>query len=72
MSLRLRDARSFTFEISPYDYDFQWPDYDSVVNELKSVVTIKECGMCPLYSTGSNVAQFSMETKQDKKRKAES
>ncbi|WVZ24708.1 hypothetical protein V8G54_003252, partial [Vigna mungo] len=56
MNLRLCDATSFTFEISPYDYDFQWPNYDSVVNELKSVVKIKECGMCPLYSSGSNVA----------------
>ncbi|KAG2411111.1 TMV resistance protein [Vigna angularis] len=69
MNLRFCDARSFTFEISPYDYNFQWPDYDSVVNELKSVVTIKECGMCPLYSTGSNVAESS---KEDRKRKAES
>ncbi|WVY96630.1 hypothetical protein V8G54_028781 [Vigna mungo] len=30
MNLRLCDARSFTFEISPYDYNSQWPDYDSV------------------------------------------
>ncbi|XP_014504979.1 TMV resistance protein N-like [Vigna radiata var. radiata] len=72
MNLRLSDARSFTFEISPYDYNFQWPDYDSVVNELKSVVTIKECGMCPLYSSRSNVAESSRETKEDRKRKAES
>ncbi|KAK8472868.1 hypothetical protein PHAVU_002G323400 [Phaseolus vulgaris] len=38
LSPRLCDARSFTFEISPL-YDFGW-----------SVVTIKECGICPLYS----------------------
>ncbi|KAK7370049.1 hypothetical protein VNO80_12102 [Phaseolus coccineus] len=50
MSLRLCDARSFTFEISPYDYDFRWPNYESVVRELKSAITIKECGICPLYS----------------------
>ncbi|KAL9330285.1 hypothetical protein ACSQ67_005288 [Phaseolus vulgaris] len=43
MSLRLCDARSFTFEISPYD-PFLRP------NRLKSVITIKECGICPLYS----------------------
>ncbi|QCD85387.1 internalin A [Vigna unguiculata] len=73
MSLRLCDARSFTFEISRNDYDFQRLKsvYDSVVNEFKSVVTIKECGMCPLYSSGSNVAQSSRETKEDRKRKAE-
>ncbi|XP_022640879.1 TMV resistance protein N-like [Vigna radiata var. radiata] len=59
MNLRLCDARSFTFEISPYHYNSQWPDYYSVVNELKSVVKIKECGMCPLYSSGSNVAESS-------------
>ncbi|KAL9330277.1 hypothetical protein ACSQ67_005280 [Phaseolus vulgaris] len=35
LSPRLCDARSFTFEISPYKYH---------------VVTIKECGICPLYS----------------------
>ncbi|KOM24857.1 hypothetical protein LR48_Vigan1964s000100 [Vigna angularis] len=69
MNLRLCDARNFTFEISPYDYNFQWPNYHSVVNEFKSDVTIKECGMCPLYSTGSNVAESS---KEDRKRKAES
>jgi len=70
MSLRLCDARSFTFEISPYD-PFLRP------NRLKSVMTIKECGICPLYSekkddkyggavdieesSGSNVAQSSKE-----------
>ena len=60
MSLRLCHARNFTFEITPYDYDFKCPNYNSVVNELKSVVTIKECGMCPLYSTETNsVAQSS-------------
>jgi len=64
MSLRLCDARSFSFEISRNDYDFQRLKsvFDSVVNEFKSVVTIKECGMCPLYSSGSNVAQSSRET----------
>nr|XP_007160457.1 hypothetical protein PHAVU_002G323800g [Phaseolus vulgaris]XP_007160458.1 hypothetical protein PHAVU_002G323800g [Phaseolus vulgaris]XP_007160459.1 hypothetical protein PHAVU_002G323800g [Phaseolus vulgaris]ESW32451.1 hypothetical protein PHAVU_002G323800g [Phaseolus vulgaris]ESW32452.1 hypothetical protein PHAVU_002G323800g [Phaseolus vulgaris]ESW32453.1 hypothetical protein PHAVU_002G323800g [Phaseolus vulgaris] len=88
MSLRLCDARSFTFEISPCDYDFGWPDYESVVRELKSVITIKECGICPLYtkkkddeyggaveieeSSGSNVAQSSRETREDRKWKAES
>ncbi|KAK7370050.1 hypothetical protein VNO80_12104 [Phaseolus coccineus] len=41
MSLRICDARSFTFEISPCDYDF---------GNLKSAITIKECGICPLYS----------------------
>jgi len=55
---------------------------------LKSGITIKECGICPLYmkkkddkyggavdfeqSNGSNVAQSSRETKEDRKRKAES
>nr|XP_007160451.1 hypothetical protein PHAVU_002G323300g [Phaseolus vulgaris]ESW32445.1 hypothetical protein PHAVU_002G323300g [Phaseolus vulgaris] len=34
MSLRLCDARSFTFEISHW-----WPD-----------IRVKECGICPLYS----------------------
>ncbi|KAL9318299.1 hypothetical protein ACSQ67_014816 [Phaseolus vulgaris] len=88
MSLRLCDARSFTFEITPYDYSFGWPDYESVVRELKSAITIKECGICPLYtkkkddkyggvveheeSSGSNVARFSKETREDRKRKAES
>jgi len=67
MSLRLCDARSFTFEISRNDYDFKW--LNSVYD---SVVTIKECGMCPLYSSGSNVAQSSRETKEDRKRNAES
>ncbi|KAL9330288.1 hypothetical protein ACSQ67_005291 [Phaseolus vulgaris] len=38
LSPRLCDARSFTFEISPYDYH-GWADK-----------TIKECGICPLYS----------------------
>ncbi|XP_022640193.1 disease resistance protein RPP4-like [Vigna radiata var. radiata] len=52
MNLRLSDARSFTFEISPYNYNFRWPDYDSVV-------TIKECEMCPLYNSRSNVAESS-------------
>jgi len=88
MSLRLCDARSFTFEISPCDYDFEWPDYESVVRELKSGITIKECGICPLYtkkkddkyggavdieeSSGSNVAQSSRETREDRKWKAKS
>jgi len=74
MSLRLCDARSFTFEISPRDYDVG--------------ITIKECGICPLYtkkkddeyggdveieeSSGSNVAQSSRETREDRKWKAES
>ncbi|KAL9330275.1 hypothetical protein ACSQ67_005278 [Phaseolus vulgaris] len=79
MSLRLCDARSFTFEISPCDYHFR----------LKSGITIKECGICPLYSnkkddkyggaveieesSGSNVAQSSRDTRrEDRKRKAES
>jgi len=67
MSLRLCDARSFTFEISPRDYDVG--------------ITVKECGICPLYtkkkddeyggavdieeSSGSNVAQSSRETRED-------
>ncbi|XP_014509923.1 TMV resistance protein N-like isoform X2 [Vigna radiata var. radiata] len=46
---RLSDARSFTFEISPKACNFLLPDY-------RSIMTIKECGMCPLYSSGSNVA----------------
>jgi len=94
MSRRLCDARSFTFEISPY-YDFLWSDYKSVEREFKSAITIKECGMCPLYtknkddkyaaagdfsgsendteeSSGSNVAQSSRETREDRKTKAES
>jgi len=52
MSLRLCDARSFTFEISPYDPFLRpnRPNYKSVVGELKSVMTIKECGICPLYT----------------------
>ena len=50
MSLRLCDARSFTFEISPCYYDFGWPDYESVERELKSGIRIKECGICPLYT----------------------
>ncbi|XP_052736506.1 protein SUPPRESSOR OF npr1-1, CONSTITUTIVE 1-like [Vigna angularis] len=62
MSLRLRDARSFTFEISPLDSSFQ-RDYRSIVRELKSVVTIKGCGVCPLYRSGSNVAESSREKK---------
>ncbi|KAG2411116.1 TMV resistance protein [Vigna angularis] len=57
MSLRLCDASSFTFEINPLDFDFRWPNYDSVVGEFKSVVTIKECGICPLYRSGSNVTE---------------
>jgi len=76
MSLKLCDARSFTFEISPYNY------------HVGSVVTIKECGICPLYSkkkddinggavhieesSPSNVARSSKETRVDRKRKAES
>ncbi|KAK8472875.1 hypothetical protein PHAVU_002G323712 [Phaseolus vulgaris] len=72
MSLRLCDARSFTFEISHW-----WPD-----------IRVKECGICPLYSkkkddkyggaveheesSGSNVARSSKETREDRKRKAES
>ncbi|KAL9330276.1 hypothetical protein ACSQ67_005279 [Phaseolus vulgaris] len=50
MSLRLCDARSFTFEISPCYYDLGWPDYESVERELKSGIRIKECGICPLYT----------------------
>jgi len=65
MSLRLNRARSFSFEMSPYDFDFRWPNYEAVVGEFKSVVTIKECGICPLYSSGSNVAQSSRETKKN-------
>jgi len=70
MSLRLCDARSFTFEISSHDYDdpFLRPNRSNrklLVRELKSVITIKECGICPLYtksvdieeSSGSNFAQ---------------
>ncbi|KAK7370051.1 hypothetical protein VNO80_12105 [Phaseolus coccineus] len=79
MSLRICDARSFTFEISPCYYDF---------GNLKSAITIKECGICPLYtkkkddkysgavdieeSNGSNVAESSRETREDRKRKAKS
>ncbi|BAT72698.1 hypothetical protein VIGAN_01012900 [Vigna angularis var. angularis] len=51
MNLRLCDARSFTFEID-YNFEFEWSDY-------VSFVTIKECGMCPLYSSESNVAESS-------------
>jgi len=47
MSLRLCDARSFTFEISPCHMS---TIKESAVRELKSVMTIKECGICPLYS----------------------
>nr|XP_007160452.1 hypothetical protein PHAVU_002G323400g [Phaseolus vulgaris]ESW32446.1 hypothetical protein PHAVU_002G323400g [Phaseolus vulgaris] len=52
MSLRLCDARSFTFEISPYDPFLRpnRPDYESVERELKSGIRIKECGICPLYT----------------------
>ena len=55
---------------------------------MASDITIKECGICPLYSkkkddkyggdvdieesSGSNVAQSSRETRKDRKRKAES
>ncbi|KAL9330279.1 hypothetical protein ACSQ67_005282 [Phaseolus vulgaris] len=69
MSLRLCDARSFTFEISPYNYHV-WVD-----------MTIKECGICPLYSkkkddeyggaveieesSPSNVAQSSRDTREN-------
>lgn len=56
--LWLHRARSLSFEISPYEFDFRWPNYKSVVGEFKSVVTIKECGICPLYRSGSNVAVF--------------
>ena len=70
MRLRLCDARSFTFEISRNDYDFEQPDYESVVGEFKSVLTIKECGICPLYSNGSNVSQSSRTYR--KRQKAES
>nr|XP_007160448.1 hypothetical protein PHAVU_002G323100g [Phaseolus vulgaris]XP_007160449.1 hypothetical protein PHAVU_002G323100g [Phaseolus vulgaris]ESW32442.1 hypothetical protein PHAVU_002G323100g [Phaseolus vulgaris]ESW32443.1 hypothetical protein PHAVU_002G323100g [Phaseolus vulgaris] len=80
-SLRVCDARSFTFEISLYSYK-------SGVRVMASDITIKECGICPLYtkkkddkyggdvdieeSSGSNVAQSSRETRKDRKRKAES
>ncbi|WVZ22239.1 hypothetical protein V8G54_000783 [Vigna mungo] len=64
MNLRLCDACSFTFEIIRY--------YGEMVRESRSVVTIKECGLCPLYRSGSNVGESSMETKEDRKRKAES
>ncbi|XP_014499943.1 disease resistance protein TAO1-like [Vigna radiata var. radiata] len=64
MNLRLCDACRFTFEIIRY--------YGEMVREFRSVVTIKECGLCPLYRSGSNVGESSMETKEDSKRKAES
>ncbi|XP_022639941.1 TMV resistance protein N-like [Vigna radiata var. radiata] len=62
---RLSDARSFTFEISicTSNYDNLWPDYITVL-------TIKECGVCPLYRSGSSVGESSKETKEDRKRKA--
>ncbi|QCE09053.1 hypothetical protein DEO72_LG10g272 [Vigna unguiculata] len=63
MSLRICDARSFTFEISPYDHDFTWRDIKSIMRELKCFVKIKECGMCPLYGSGSNLAESSIEGK---------
>ncbi|KAL9330280.1 hypothetical protein ACSQ67_005283 [Phaseolus vulgaris] len=84
MSLRLCDARSFTFEIRPYGYHSLLPTFKSIFG--KPGIRIKECGICPLYtkkkddkyggavdfeqSNGSNVAQSSRETKEDRKRKA--
>ncbi|KAK7395688.1 hypothetical protein VNO78_16253 [Psophocarpus tetragonolobus] len=49
MSLTLCHARSFTFEISPYDYGFSRRNFKSIVREFKSTVIVKECGICPLY-----------------------
>ncbi|KOM32033.1 hypothetical protein LR48_Vigan01g158900 [Vigna angularis] len=69
MSLRLCDTRSFTFDISRH---WNPQDYREIMREFRSVVTIKECGLCPLYRSGSNVGESSRETKEDRKRKTES